>query len=121
MTIKEILNAEHINQQINVKGWVRTKRGGKSVSFITLNDGSTINNIQIVAEGSLFNEKLIKIRETFDNYPLIPALHSFMSDEDEKYKNLLPPLTLFSEEKKQELLSKLKELNFIPKTNSVAA
>ena len=67
------------------------------------------------------NEKLIKVRETFDNYPLIPALHSFMSNEDEKYKNLLPPLTLLSEEKKQELLSKLKELNFIPKTNSVAA
>ena len=67
------------------------------------------------------NEKLIKVRETFDNYPLIPALHSFMSDEDEKYKNLLPPLTLLSEEKKQELLSKLKELNFIPKTNNIAA
>jgi 4-hydroxy-tetrahydrodipicolinate synthase len=67
------------------------------------------------------NEKLIKVRETFDNYPLIPALHSIMSDQDERYKNLLPALTLLSEEKKQELLSKLKELDFLPKKNSVAA
>ena len=66
------------------------------------------------------NEKLIKVRETFDNYPLIPALHSFMSDQESKYKNLLPPLTLLSEEKKQELLSKLKELDFLPKKNIAA-
>ncbi|MEE1301650.1 MAG: asparagine--tRNA ligase, partial [Bacteroidales bacterium] len=40
---------ETIGQEICVKGWVRTKRGNKSVAFIALNDGSTIKNIQIVA------------------------------------------------------------------------
>lgn len=60
MKIKEILQSERIDQEISIKGWVRTRRGGKHVSFITLNDGSTINNIQIVAEGSDFDEELIK-------------------------------------------------------------
>ena len=43
-----------------------------------------------------------------------------MSDSNVNYKNLLPPLTLLSEEKKQELFSKLKELNFLPKKNIAA-
>ncbi|MBR6106075.1 MAG: asparagine--tRNA ligase [Paludibacteraceae bacterium] len=46
--------------KVNVKGWVRTKRGNKNVSFIALNDGSTINNIQIVADASKFSEELMK-------------------------------------------------------------
>ena len=37
-------------QQVLAKGWVRTKRGNKNVAFIALNDGSTINNIQIVCD-----------------------------------------------------------------------
>ena len=47
-------------QEVLAKGWVRTKRGNKQVKFIALNDGSTINNIQIVAEAELFNEDLMK-------------------------------------------------------------
>ncbi len=57
------------------------------------------------------NEKLIAVRETFDEYNLISALHSYFSVEDPKFKNLLPPLELLPEEKKQELLSKLKKLD----------
>ena len=60
------------------------------------------------------NTKLISVRETFDNYNLISALHSFMSVEDKKYKNLLPPLVLLSQEKQKELLSKLDVLDFLP-------
>jgi asparaginyl-tRNA synthetase len=60
MKIKEILSEEGKEQKISAKGWVRTRRGSKHVSFIALNDGSTINNIQIVAEGGSFNEELIK-------------------------------------------------------------
>ena len=60
MTIKELLQINGKNQEVSIKGWVRTRRGGKHVSFIALNDGSTINNIQIVAEGSNFKETLIK-------------------------------------------------------------
>ena len=60
------------------------------------------------------NTKLISVRESFDKYNLISALHSFMSVEDKKYKNLLPPLVLLSQEKQKELLSKLNSLDFIP-------
>ena len=42
------------------KGWVRTKRGNKNVNFIALNDGSTINNIQIVVDVAAFDENLLK-------------------------------------------------------------
>ena len=47
-------------QEVLAKGWVRTKRGNKNVSFIALNDGSTINNIQIVADTARFDEDLLK-------------------------------------------------------------
>ena len=60
MKIKDILSVGWSQKDININGWVRTKRGGKNVSFIALNDGSTINNIQIVAEGSCFNEELLR-------------------------------------------------------------
>jgi len=46
--------------EVLVKGWVRTKRGNKQVKFIALNDGSTINNVQIVAEAEQFSEELLK-------------------------------------------------------------
>ena len=51
--IKDLLKSEP-GMEVLAKGWVRTKRGNKQVKFIALNDGSTINNIQIVADTSLF-------------------------------------------------------------------
>ncbi|MDO5760445.1 MAG: asparagine--tRNA ligase [Bacteroidota bacterium] len=51
---------ELVNKQVCVKGWVRTKRGNKAVAFIALNDGSTINNIQIVADVEKFGEDCLK-------------------------------------------------------------
>ncbi|MCF0178587.1 MAG: asparagine--tRNA ligase, partial [Bacteroidales bacterium] len=45
--------------QVTAKGWVRTKRGNKQVKFIALNDGSTVNNIQIVVDMENFDENLI--------------------------------------------------------------
>lgn len=49
-----------VSQEINVKGWVRSRRGNKNVSFIALNDGSTINNLQIVVDLSVFSEEALK-------------------------------------------------------------
>ena len=57
--VKDLLAGEP-GQEVLAKGWVRTKRGNKQVKFIALNDGSTVNNIQVVAETSLFDEELIK-------------------------------------------------------------
>ena len=44
--IVDLLKREDIGAMVNVKGWVRTRRGSKQVNFIALNDGSTINNVQ---------------------------------------------------------------------------
>jgi len=58
--IKSILSEPKIGTEVIVKGWVRTKRGNKNVVFIALNDGSVISNIQVVADASCFDEKLLK-------------------------------------------------------------
>ena len=58
--IKEILLKGETGQEVLVKGWVRTKRGSKNVNFITLNDGSTIHNLQIVADTQVFGEEFLK-------------------------------------------------------------
>jgi len=49
-----------VSQEINVKGWVRSRRGNKNVSFIALNDGSTIHNLQIVVDLTTFSDELLK-------------------------------------------------------------
>ena len=66
------------------------------------------------------NDQLVGVRETFDDYNLISALHSFHSIKDENYKNILPPLTLLSEEKLKELIKKLDKLKFISEKNIAA-
>lgn len=58
--IADLLLCEDFGKTVDVKGWVRTIRSNKYVSFIHLNDGSTIHNIQIVADAEKFTEDIIK-------------------------------------------------------------
>ena len=58
------------------------------------------------------NEKLINVRHAFDKYNLISGLHSFMSLQNSKFKNLLPPLKLLKLNDQKELLKKLESLKF---------
>ncbi|MDC3355419.1 dihydrodipicolinate synthase family protein [Candidatus Pelagibacter sp.] len=58
------------------------------------------------------NEVLCDVRNTFEKYNLISGLHSFMSDEDKIYKNVLPPVSLLNEKDKQQLIEELNKLNF---------
>ena len=58
--IKHIFEKPAFGTTVDVYGWVRTRRGSKKVAFIHLNDGSTIHNLQIVAEIEAFGEDLIK-------------------------------------------------------------
>lgn len=60
MQIKELLQQNPTEQIVEVKGWVRTKRGQAAFAFISLNDGSTINNIQVVADAEKIDAELIK-------------------------------------------------------------
>lgn len=58
--IKEALKKTDLGSEITVKGWVRTRRGNKNVSFIALNDGSCIHSIQIVVDNEKFGEDFLK-------------------------------------------------------------
>jgi len=53
------MGADHVNATVNVKGWVRTKRQSKNVAFIAMNDGSTINNLQVVADVAKTGEEVL--------------------------------------------------------------
>jgi asparaginyl-tRNA synthetase len=58
--VKQLLSESPVGENVLVKGWVRTKRDNKNIVFIALNDGSTINNIQVVIDPVNFDEKLLK-------------------------------------------------------------
>ena len=58
--IADALKRTDFGSEIVVKGWVRTHRSSKAVDFIALNDGSTIKNIQIVADPAKFDADLLK-------------------------------------------------------------
>ena len=60
MSVKELLQSTDCGIEVEVKGWVRTKRGNKQVNFIALNDGSTINNIQVVVDMEKVAEEVMK-------------------------------------------------------------
>lgn len=58
--IVDLLKCRDFGAMVNVKGWVRTRRGSKQVNFIALNDGSTINNVQVVVDLANFDEEMLK-------------------------------------------------------------
>ena len=66
-----------------------------------------------------YNKKLCDVRSVFDQFNLISGLHTFCSQRDQIYRNLLPPLRLLNQEEEKKLMEDLKNLNF--KTNSSMA
>ncbi len=58
--VVDLLKSTAYGSIVNVKGWVRTHRSSKAVDFIALNDGSTINNIQIVVDPSKVDENQLR-------------------------------------------------------------
>ena len=59
-----------------------------------------------------YNKKLCEVRSVFDKFNLISGLHTFCSQDDQIYRNLLPPLRLLNQEEEKELMKDLKDLNF---------
>ena len=55
MLIKDVLNSESPADSVEVCGWTRTRRSNKAFSFIELNDGSCLKNIQVIVQGDLDN------------------------------------------------------------------
>ncbi len=68
----------------------------------------------------LHNQKLCDVRSAFDKYNLISGLHSFFSQENKIYKNILPPLSLLNKNDEKDLLKALKDLNFKNKSSMAA-
>ena len=66
------------------------------------------------------NKKLCDVRSTFDKYNLISGLHTFCSQEDKIYKNILPPLSLLNKSDEEDLINSLKDLNFTNKSSLAA-
>ena len=60
LTVKELFSGIDLNKEVLLKGWVRTKRGNKQVAFIAVNDGTTLQNMQVVADAEKFSEDLLK-------------------------------------------------------------
>ncbi|MFO7922146.1 MAG: asparagine--tRNA ligase [Bacteroidales bacterium] len=58
--VRAAMSSTDPDKEITVKGWVRTRRGNKNIAFIALNDGSTIKNIQIVADVPDFPEEILR-------------------------------------------------------------
>ncbi|MDE5719192.1 MAG: asparagine--tRNA ligase [Paramuribaculum sp.] len=54
--ITDLYAPDMIGQEVDVMGWVRTRRGNKHVQFVALNDGSTIRSVQIVFDMTLFSD-----------------------------------------------------------------
>ncbi len=68
----------------------------------------------------LSNKKLCDVRSAFDNYNLISGLHTFYSQENKIYENLLPPLRLLNLKEKNNLMNILKDLDFSIKSSMAA-
>ena len=66
------------------------------------------------------NQKLCDVRSVFDKYNLISGLHSYCSQENEIYKNVLPPLSLLNKNDTKDLINALKDLNFTNKPSLAA-
>ena len=66
------------------------------------------------------NQKLCNVREIFDRYNLISGLHSYCSQENKIYKNILPPLSLLNKTDEKSLINDLKDLNFTNKPSLAA-
>ena len=62
--ISDLLKSAAYGTEVNVRGWVRTRRSSKQVAFVALNDGSTISNVQIVIDVEKFDEDMLKLLTT---------------------------------------------------------
>ena len=72
--IIDLLAAEAAKEKVLLKGWVRTRRDAKDFSFIEINDGSCLKNIQVIANNSLENYDDVKKLSTGSSVAVVGAL-----------------------------------------------
>ncbi len=79
---------------------------------VTANLSRKVYDDFILKKEQSLNKKLCDVRNTFEQFNLISGLHSFMSDQEDIYKNVIPPVSLLSNKDKKQLLENLNKLNF---------
>ncbi|MEI7499202.1 MAG: asparagine--tRNA ligase [Bacteroidota bacterium] len=62
--VVDLLKSKAFGSEVFVKGWVRTKRGNRNINFISINDGSVIHHIQVVAEVANFSDEVLRLVTT---------------------------------------------------------
>ena len=82
-------------------------QGGQSMGWV-----SGIYDDFVNGNNQTINEKLCNVRKTFEQYNLISGLHTFLSQKDNSYENILPTLSLLSENDKKKLFDDLEKLDF---------
>ena len=127
--VKEALGSKDTGKEIIVKGWVRTKRGNKSVAFIAVNDGSVIHSIQVVVDLAKISEEAIKdvttgaciaVRGKLVDSPASGQAVEIHAEEIEVYGSADP--NAYPLQKKGHTLEFLREIAHLrPRTNTFGA
>lgn len=127
--IKQILlmNAEH--QGITVYGWIRTKRESKTFTFLEINDGSTVNNLQIIADHNE-NDSRLRLLTTGASVQISGTLEPSQGKQPLELHATIDNIKLLGEadaaeyplQKKRHSLEYLREIGHLrPRTNTIAA
>ena len=93
--IIDLLHAETTKEQVLAKGWVRTRRDSKDFSFIELNDGSCLKNLQIIAKNNLPNYNEIKTLSTGSSIAVTGALVESQGG-NQKYEVVAENIEIYS-------------------------
>lgn len=92
--IQTILNAQTPPASVVIRGWVRTRRDAKTFSFIEVNDGSCLDNLQVIAESSLGNYEEIK-RLTTGSAVAVEGLIRESPGREQKWEMLAAAVTIY--------------------------
>ena len=93
--IKQLLASETTQDEVLLKGWVKTKRDSKDFSFIEVNDGSCLKNIQVIANNTLANYNDVKKLTTGSSVAIIGALVESAGGK-QKYEVVAKEVTIYS-------------------------
>ena len=93
--IVKLLNADSTLDEVLVKGWVKTRRDSKDFSFIEVNDGSCLKNIQIIAKDNLNNYDEVKKLTTGSSVSIKGALVESQGG-NQKYEVVASDIEIYS-------------------------
>ena len=93
--IVSLINADQTIDQVLVKGWVRTRRDSKDFSFIEINDGSCLKNIQVIANNNLANYEEVKKLTTGSSVAVTGALVESKGG-NQKYEIVATEIEIYS-------------------------